>query len=249
MERKRVPLGRALSKLRLASRSETRELIAAGRVTVNGRIVRDMLARIDVERSRIAVDGVTGQPPKPLVIALHKPRGIVTTRSDPQGRPTVYALITGAPERVAPAGRLDLATSGLILCTNDTHFADWLTNPQSAVPKVYLVTVRGRVGDEDLRRLEGGVETAGDRPAPASVRLRKASTRESHLVITLTEGKNRAIRRLCAAGGYEVTRLRRVQIGGLELGHLAPGKWRRVDDNELARAFPDYAGFREQAKQ
>ena len=243
MEQRRVPLGRAVSKLGLASRSEARTLIAAGRVTVNGRIVRDMLARVDVERSRIALDGVAGEQAERLVIALHKPRGVVTTRSDPQGRPTVYSLITGVPRRVVPVGRLDLASSGLILCTNDTLFGDWLASPESGVPKVYLVTVRGRVGDEDVRRLEVGTEDRGKRLAPASVQLRKASARESHLVVTLTEGKNREIRRLCAAVGYEVTRLRRVQIGGLELGRLAPGHWRRVDEAELARAFPGFAGF------
>jgi 23S rRNA pseudouridine2605 synthase len=240
MDRRRVPLGRAVSKLGLASRSEARALIAEGRVTVNGRIIRDLLAPVDVERSRIAVDGVAGGPAGRLVIALHKPRGVVTTRSDPQGRPTVYALVTDAPGRVVPVGRLDLATSGLLLFTNDTHFGDWLTDPRSGVSKVYLVTVRGRVGDEDARRLEAGVETGHETLTPASVRLRKASARESHLVVTLTEGKNREIRRLCAAGGFEVTRLRRVQIGGLELGRLAPGRWRRIDDAELAKAFPDY---------
>jgi 23S rRNA pseudouridine2605 synthase len=233
-------LGRAVSKLGLASRSEARELIAAGRVTVNGRVVRDLLARVDGERSRIAVDGVAGEPSGRLVIALHKPRGVVTARSDPQGRPTVYALIAGAPGRVVPVGRLDLASSGLILFTNDTHFGDWLASPRSGVPKVYLVTVRGRVGDEDVRRLEAGVESGGEKLAPASVQLRKASGRESHLVVTLTEGKNREIRRLCAARGYDVTRLRRVQIGGLDLGRLAPGRWRRVDESELAQAFPEY---------
>jgi 23S rRNA pseudouridine2605 synthase len=243
MKERRVPLGRAVSKLGLASRSEARELIAAGRVTVNGRVVRDTLACVDVERSRIAVDGVTGELVQRLVIALHKPRGVVTTRIDPQGRPTVHTLISDIPERVVPVGRLDLATSGLILLTNDTQFGDWLTSPQSGVPKVYLVTVRGHVEDQGVQQLKAGVEDRGKSLAPASVQLRKASTRESHLVVTLTEGKNREIRRLCAAAGYEVTRLRRVQIGGLELGRLAPGKWRRVNEAELVHAFPGYAGF------
>lgn len=234
-----MPLGRALSKLGLASRSEARDLIAAGRVTVDGRAVRDVLAPVDLDRARIAVDGTAGARTTRLVIALHKPRGVVTTRNDPQGRPTVYSLIAGAPGRVVPVGRLDLATSGLLLFTNDTHLADWLTDPRAGVVKVYLVTVRGRVTEGTVEQLRGGVEAGGETLATESVTLRKASARESHLVVALTEGKNREVRRLCAAVGHEVTRLRRVQIGGLSLGTLAPGRWRVVSDVELARGFPE----------
>lgn len=237
-ERSRVPLGRALSKLGLASRREARGVIAAGRVTVDGRTLRDPLAPVDLDRARIAIDGVTGRPAERLVIALHKPRGVVTTRSDPEGRATVYSLIADVPGRVVPVGRLDLASSGLLLFTNDTRLADWLTDPRSGVAKVYLVTVRGRVTADRIATLEAGVESGGERLTPTSVVLRKASARESHLVITLTEGKNREVRRLCAAAGYEVTRLRRVQIGGMPLGTLAPGRWRVVGDPELAEAFP-----------
>lgn len=238
----RVPIGRALSKLGLASRREARGLIAAGRVTVDGRAVRDPLAPVDLARARIAIDGTAGAPAARLVIALHKPRGVVTTRRDPRGRPTVYSLMTGAPGRVVAVGRLDLATSGLLLFTNDTHFADWLTDPRSGVPKVYLVTVRGRVTEDGVAQLRAGVQAGDETLSPESVTLRKASARESHLVVTLTEGKNREVRRLCAAVGHEVTRLRRVQIGGLTLGTLAPGRWRLVDDTELAAAFPGYVG-------
>jgi 23S rRNA pseudouridine2605 synthase len=241
----RVPLVRAVSKLGLASRSEARALIAAGRVTVNGRVVRDGRAGVDIGRARIAVDGRAAVRGARLVIALHKPRGVVTTRRDPQGRPTVYSLLAGAPARVLAVGRLDLATSGLLLFTNDTRFGDWLTAPASAVPKRYLVTVRGRVGDDDLERLRAGIRSGDDTLAPETVTLRKASSRESHLVITLTEGKNREIRRLCEAIGHEVTRLRRVQIGGLALGALPPGAWRVVDEAELAGAFPAYRGARD----
>jgi 23S rRNA pseudouridine2605 synthase len=237
-----VPLGRALSKLGLASRTEARGLIAAGRVTVNGRIVQDALAPVDLDQARIAVDGVKGTRSERLVIALHKPRGVVTTRSDPQGRPTVYSLLVDAPGRVVPIGRLDLATSGLLLFTNDTSFGDWLTDPRSGVVKVYLVTVRGRVTEEGVKRLEIGVRAGGETLRPEAVTLRKASARESHLVVTLTEGKNREVRRLCGAAGHEVTRLRRVQVGGMTLGTLAPGRWKVVTDAELARAFPEYGG-------
>jgi 23S rRNA pseudouridine2605 synthase len=233
-------LNRALSKLGLASRSEARGLIADGRVTINGRVVRDALAPVDVERARIAVDGVAPARAGRVVIALHKPRGVVTTRRDPQGRPTVYALLEGVPGRVVPVGRLDLATTGLLLLTNDTRFGDWLTDPRSEVPKVYLVTVRGRVTNDELEPLRTGVDSRGETLSADGVTLRKASNRESHLVVTLTEGRNREVRRLCEAIGHPVTRLRRVQVGGLELGALEPGAWRFVGDEELARAFPAY---------
>ncbi|MEZ5284301.1 MAG: pseudouridine synthase [Vicinamibacterales bacterium] len=123
-----------------------------------------------------------------VVVALHKPRGVVTTRTDPEGRPTVYSLLDGLDAHVVPVGRLDLATSGLLLLTNDTRLADWLTSPATAIPRVYLVTVRGRVSDVDAGRLAGGVESRGERLAALSAVVRKASARESHLVVTLTEG-------------------------------------------------------------
>ena len=236
----RTPLGRALSKLGLASRSEGRRLIAAGRVSVDGRVVRDSMAGVELDSARIAIDGRIATRPPRLVIALHKPRGVVSTRRDPQGRPTVWSLVEDAPARVVPVGRLDLATTGLLLFTNDTRFGDWLSDPRSRVPKVYLVTVRGRLSGEQVEQLRAGVSSDGERLAPLAVSLRKASSRESHLVMTLTEGKNREVRRLCEAVGHEVVRLRRMQIGGLELGTLKPGAWRIVDDPELARAFPEY---------
>ncbi len=239
-ERRGVSLERALSKLGLASRAEARRLIAAGRVAVNGRVVVDPLAPVVPARARISIDGAEPANPSRLVVALHKPRGVVTTRSDPEGRPTVYSLIEDLGTHVVPVGRLDLATSGLLLLTNDTRFADWLTDPRSGVPRVYLVTARGCVTDEDVERLTSGVESRGEPLAASAVTLRKASSRESHVVVTLTEGRNREVRRLFEAIGHEVTRLRRVQIGGLELGALTPRAWRVVDEAELNRAFPGY---------
>jgi 23S rRNA pseudouridine2605 synthase len=169
---------------------------------------------------------------------------VVVTHRDPEGRPTVYSLLADAPARVVAVGRLDLATSGLLLFTNDPRFADWVTDPRSEIPKVYLVTVRGRVGAPALAELQRGVQSRGETLVPGAVAVRKASARESHLVVTLTEGRNREVRRLCEGIGHDVTRLRRVQIGGLELGLLRPGAWRLVPDRELARAFPTFAAFR-----
>lgn len=236
-----VSLERAVSKLGVASRSEARALILAGRVRVNGRPATDPSARVAPERIAIDIDGLPA--PKrsaPITIALHKPRGYVTTRSDPQGRQTVYDLLTDAPARLVPIGRLDLATSGLLLFTNDTQFANWLTDPANAVPRVYLVTVEGRVHHTTIAELTRGITVDGERLAAHAAEIRKASGKETHLVLTLIEGKNREVRRLLEAAGHPVTRLKRVQLGALTLGDLPPGTWRRIPLAELREAFPTY---------
>jgi 23S rRNA pseudouridine2605 synthase len=233
-----VPLERALSKLGAASRSEARQLVRAGRVTVDGRPVTDPLLPVVPETARLEIDGRPVRRPAPRTILLHKPRGVVTTRFDPEGRPTVYGCLADLAAHVVPVGRLDAATTGLLLLTNDTRFADWVTDPAHAVPRIYLVTVRGELADATARRLEEGVEESGERLAARSVVVRKRSRRETHLVVELTEGKNREIRRMLAAAGHEVTRLKRVAFGGLELGDLPPGKWREVTPEELRAAFP-----------
>lgn len=236
-----VSLERALSKLGLASRSEARALILAGRVRVNGQPAADPAVRVTPERIAIAIDG----EPKagrsaPITIALHKPRGYVTTRSDPEGRQTVYDLLADLPTRVVPVGRLDLATSGLLLFTNDTQFANWLTDPANAVPRVYLVTVEGRADHTTIEKLEHGVKVDGERLAAHSAAIRKASGKESHLTLTLVEGKNREVRRLLDALGHPVRSLKRVQFGELALDDLPPGQWRQLSDAQLRAAFPGY---------
>ena len=236
--RGQVSLERALSKLGLASRAEARALIREGRVRVDGQIVTDPLASVVPERIQVEIDGRAAVRATPLTLLFHKPRGAVTTRSDPEGRPTVYTYLEDVGGHVIPVGRLDAATSGLLLLTNDTRFADWVTDPANAVPRVYLVTVRGELTDETARRLEEGIVDEGERLAARSAAVRKSSRRETHLVVELTEGKNREIRRMLAAVGHEVTRLKRVSFGGLELGELAPGKWRVVTAEELRTAFP-----------
>lgn len=233
-----VPLERALSKLGLASRTEARELVRAGRVAVDGRTADDPFLSVVPERIRIEIDGRPARRAEPLTVLLHKPRGVVTTRSDPEGRATVYGCLTDLDEHVVPVGRLDAATSGLLLLTNDTRLADWVTDPENEVPRVYLVTVRGELSEATARRLEEGIEDSGERLAARAVTVRKRSRRETHLAVELTEGKNREIRRMLAAAGHEVTRLKRVSFGGLELGDLPPGRWRRVGDAELRTAFP-----------
>lgn len=235
-----VSLERALSKLGLASRSEARQLIVEGRVAIDGKTVVNPGLRVIPERIAVTIDGESRAASSEFTLILHKPRGYVTTRSDPDGRKTVFDLLTDVPTRVVPVGRLDLATSGLLIFTSDTQLSNWLTDPRSAIPRVYLVTVRGRVTDETPAILKKGVLIDGDRLAAADAIVRKASTRESHLVITLDEGKNREVRRLLDAVGHPVTQLRRVQFGGLDLASLAPGKWREVSAAELRQAFPGY---------
>lgn len=208
---------------------------------MNGRKVIDPSRPVTPEKIAIAIDGVSPvRAARAVTIVLHKPRGFVTTRSDPEGRHTVYDLLADLPERVIPVGRLDLATSGLLILTNDTRLADWLTDPRTAIPRIYLVTVEGRVEAATLAALERGVMVEGEALAAAAAEVRKASGKESHLTLTLTEGKNREIRRLLAAVGHPVTRLRRVAFGGLQLGDLEPGRWRRIPPAALRAAFPAY---------
>ena len=226
-----VALERALSKLGLASRTEARRLIRDGAVTVNGRVVADPLAAVVPERDVIAVRGSPAQPRPWRTIAFHKPRGAVTTRRDPQGRTTVFNLLGDSAEGLVTVGRLDLATSGLLLLTTDTQLAERLTNPDNGIIRRYVVTVRGRVEDDDLKMMTRGVQGL----RPAAITIRKRSNRETHLIVELTEGKNREIRRLFAAVGREVTRLLRVAYGPIDLGSLQPGQWRELSAGDFSR--------------
>jgi 23S rRNA pseudouridine2605 synthase len=232
--RQRVPLNRAMSKLGMLSRAQATAAILAGRVRVGGRIVRHPTMLVVQEGLRVLVDDVRQSPAEWKTILLHKPRGVVTTRRDPQGRPTVFDLVADAGDGLIAVGRLDLATTGLLLLTTDSALADQITDPANAVPRVYVVSVRGRVDPADAARLEKGF----DGMHADSVVVRKASGRESHLTVELREGKNREVRRLFKAIGREVTRLKRVRLGGLELGAVPPGKWRDVSRDEIVAAFP-----------
>jgi 23S rRNA pseudouridine2605 synthase len=221
-----VSLERALSKLGILSRTQAHHAIRAGRVRVDGRIVDDPAHRVVPERARIALDGEVRAKTGWRTVLLHKPRGVVTTRRDPDARRTVFDVIGGEGEGLNAVGRLDLATSGLLLMTTDHRLASWITDPANAVPRVYVVTVRGDVSAATAARLGAGVS------------VRKSSRRETHLVVELYEGKNRQVRRMFAAAGHEVTRLKRVAFGGLDLGPLQPGEWREVTRDEIRRAFP-----------
>jgi len=191
---------------------------------VNGRIVTEPLYSVVPERVRIEIDGTPqtrGARRAWRTLLFHKPRGVVTTSRDPQGRSTIYDVLGEAGEGLVAAGRLDLATSGLLLLTNDTQLAHWITDPANAIPRVYVVTVRGEVTAE-----------------PPGVTIRKRSKRETHLIVELGRGRNREIRKLFDALGHEVTRLKRVRFGGLELGRLPPGEWRELTRSDVDAAFP-----------
>jgi len=231
----RVRLDRALSKLGGASRAEAARLIAAGRVTVGGEVVDDPARPVVPERDWLAIDGQAVRRRGWRMIALHKPRGVVTTRRDPDGRPTVFDLLGEASEGLVTVGRLDLATSGLLLLTTDTQLANWLTDPANRIVRRYIVTARGEVTDADASRMAAGVNGL----VASEVHIRKRSARETHLVVELTEGRNREVRRLFEGIGREVMRLKRVSFGGFELGELQPGRWRRIARPEVALACPD----------
>lgn len=237
----KVSLERALSKLGFASRTQATRLIAEGRVRVGGRVATNPRLWVTPETAGIEVDGAVVEKAKWRTVLLHKPKGVVTTRSDERGRATVYASLGKGGVGLVPVGRLDLTTTGLLLLTNDTRLSAWVTDPVNAVPRVYLATVRGLVTPGEARRLVDGVEDAGEELGAARVEVRKASGRESHLVIELVEGKNREIRRMLDSLGHEVTRLKRVSFGGLELGEeLEPGEWREVSKDEISAAFPGF---------
>ncbi|QPC95152.1 pseudouridine synthase [Mesorhizobium sp. INR15] len=229
-----VSLNRALSKLGLCSRTQAEVLIAEGRVRVGGKVVRDATLRVDLDRDRIAVDGAQVVAERKVYLMLNKPRGLVTTRDDPQQRGTVYACLEGLDlPFVSPVGRLDKASEGLLLMTNDTQFANRLMDPASHMPKTYHVQV-GMVPDETmLEAFRAGVSVNGEVLTANSIALLRSGGRTAWLEIVLDEGRNRHIRRLLAAHDVEVLRLVRIAIGPLLLGELAKGAARHLAPEEL----------------
>jgi 23S rRNA pseudouridine2605 synthase len=207
-------------------------------VKLNGQIQRNPNYPVNPDRAKIEIDGKQAIRPELKTYLLYKPRGVVTTRSDEKGRPTVFSILSELDFHLIAVGRLDLATTGLLLLTNDTQVADWLTHPTNHVRRTYLVTVRGETTQEELNTLRKGVTHLGEHLSPEEIVLRKASGKESHLTVQLKEGKNREIRRLFASIRHEVTKLKRVSYGGLTLGTLQPGEYREIEREELVQAFP-----------
>jgi len=236
-----MPQGERLQKVLAVrgwgSRRVCEDLIAAGRVTVNGEVAV-LGRRVDTDNDAVAVDGVPiGVRPDVVYYLLNKPVGVVTTASDPQGRPTVVEMVPSGP-RVYPVGRLDVATEGLLLLTNDGDLAHRLAHPSHGIEKEYLVEVEGRVNEGGLRRLRAGVELDDGMTAPA-----KASQPEPGILrITIHEGRNRQVRRMCEAIGHPVVRLVRVRIGTLRDASLPPGSWRELTLDEVRSLAEAVAG-------
>lgn len=237
MEPKKRPLKtleRVLSKAGVGSRVDARSWIHAGRVKVNGRITRNPDQWIDMKRDRVLFDGKPLVARERIYLLLYKPTGYLTTYKDPEGRPTVYDLTADAGTFLSPVGRLDLDTSGLLLMTNDNQFAERVTNPNSHVPKTYLVKASVVLTDTQLQQLRDGIELADGPTRPALVTRLRDSGKYTHFEITLTEGRNRQVRRMVEALEAKVLKLVRVRIGHIAIGRLPIGKWRLLTATEVA---------------
>jgi pseudouridine synthase len=231
----KMTLDRVLSRFGLASRTAAREAIRAGRIKVNGRAVRDPECWVEPERDAIHLDGQRLKPARKVYRLLYKPKGVITSHGDPQGRKTVYNLLGESGRWVFPVGRLDRDTSGLLLLTNDTGFADFITSPESGVTKTYLVKTSGLLSDEVISQLNAGVQMKrGDWAQPERVRRLEDRGKYTRLEVTLTEGKNREVRRMLEAVGFKVLKLVRTHIGPLTLEGLEVGKWRELKATEIA---------------
>ena len=188
---------------------------------------------MDPEHQRVTLDGKPLHAARKTYLLLYKPKGYVATYKDPDGRPTIYDLLKGVPEKVFSAGRLDLDTSGLLICTNDGSFADHITSPESHVPKTYLVKSSLRLTDDQLDQLRQGVVLADGPTRPAQVSRVRDSERYTFFEITLTEGRNRQVRRMVETLGAKVLKLVRVKIGTIEIGDLQIGTYRALTDREI----------------
>ncbi|HWS71438.1 MAG TPA: pseudouridine synthase [Thermoanaerobaculia bacterium] len=222
-------LERVLSKAGLGSRSEARKWIAAARASVNGKVVRDPDAWIDLELDRVTFDGKPVESAEKVYVLLYKPAGFLTTRRDPQGRPTIYDLLPERDRSLAYVGRLDLDTSGLLILTNDTQFAERLSNPDYKVPKTYRVTASRILTDAELQQLRDGIELKDGITRAAIVE----PLDDTRFDLTITEGRNRQVRRMVEALGAEVVELVRIAIAAVMIGELRVGATRPLTADEV----------------
>ncbi len=226
-------LERVLSKAGLGSRTEARRWVGEGRVALNGKVAGSPDVWVDMERDRVTLDGKPVSARKPLYLLLYKPKGYITTYNDPEKRSTVYDLVADVDEWVFPVGRLDLDTSGLLLMTNDAQFAERVTNPAHKVPKTYLVKASILLSEEQLEKLRAGVVLSDGPTAPARVTRLRDSGPRTFFEITITEGRNRQVRRMVEAVGGKVLKLVRTKIGPLEIGGLQIGAHRPLTNAEV----------------
>jgi pseudouridine synthase len=226
-------LERVFSKAGLGSRTDARGWIGAGRVRVNGKVVENPDHWVDLEKDRVTLDGKPIEAAAPTYILLYKPKGFLTTWRDPEGRPTIYDLAADAGTWLSPVGRLDLDTSGLLLLTNDTAFAERVTNPDHRVPKTYQVKAATLLRDEQLDTLRRGVELGDGPTRPAEVKRLRDGPKHTHLEITIAEGRNRQVRRMLEAVDSKVSKLVRTAIGPIRIGSLEIGKWRHLTPDEI----------------
>jgi 23S rRNA pseudouridine2605 synthase len=237
-----VRLQKVLAQAGLASRRAAEAMITAGRVRVDGRVVTELGTKVDPRASRVEVDGQRIVAEDRVYVVLHKPRGVVSTMSDPEGRPSVRELLKNVPGRVYPVGRLDFATSGVLLATNDGDFAEALMHPRKAVPKTYVVKANGEMQTADLDAWRRGVQLEDGKTLPARVRMLRHEAGKTWFELTITEGRNQQVRRMGEATGFRVMRLARVEVAGITGDGLRPGDWRYLTMDELTAMKKEY-GF------
>jgi len=227
-------LQKVMSEFGVASRRKCEELIAEGKVKVNGRLITEQGCRIDKEKDTIEVDGrIVKSPDTKLYILLNKPTGYITSAKDQFGRPTVLDLVKGVSIRVFPIGRLDYDTEGLIILTNDGDLTYRITHPKHNIEKTYRALVRGEMNKDDIVAFAGGMAIEDYVTAPARLEIVRKRGNSSIVDITIHEGKNRQVRKMCSAAGHEVIRLKRIKIGKIGLGSLKAGEWRYLDESEI----------------
>jgi 23S rRNA pseudouridine2605 synthase len=228
-------LDRVISKAGLGSRTEARRWIAAGRICVNGKQIQSPDYWVDFTRDSVTIDGTPIRSREKIYILLYKPKGYLTTYKDPEGRPTVYDLISGLNTWVSPVGRLDLDSSGLLILSNDTQFAERLTNPDHRVAKTYQVKASTLLTDAQLEELRNGVTLRDGTTRPALVKRLRDGGKHSVIEITITEGRNRQVRRMLEAVDSKVLKLVRTAIGDMRIGDLAIGHHRSLSKQEIQR--------------
>ena len=222
----------------MASRRAAEQLIVEGRVTVNGKVIRELGTKVDAARSDIRVDGrKVSFAVKKIYVMLNKPRRVLSAVSDDRGRQTVIDLLDGIDERIFPIGRLDYNTEGLLLLTNDGELTNGLLHPRFEINKTYRALIKGRVDEERLDRLRAGIMLEDGMTAPALVQTLAIEGDESVVEITIHEGRNRQVRRMFAAIGYNIKRLRRVSFAGLSMGDLKIGSYRRLNKGEVESLY------------